>query len=418
ILAGTVATSVAPKVPPQPIAANVRLFVVEHKRFRLARYQARCTVSLAARLTAIRCQTNLHRTPRTAVGTGFGGSTSVSSMRRKARSESRKDAPTGAVPRASGSVATAGRSAGRSRRRWLIGIAALLTATAAVWRWGPWSDRPEQDPRPGADRIPLPALSSSPFLNTRAEVAYVGSEACRSCHPRHHLSFRRTGMGRSMAQIDLGQEPPDGDFEHPPSKRRYQVRHKNGQLWHREILATDGPGETLLAEFPLSYVIGSGRHSRSYLVEVDGFLTESPVTWYASKKHWDMSPGYDGPEQEGFARPVDESCLFCHAGRVENLGGSLHKLRVVEAPISCERCHGPGALHVASRRAEADGAAADDIDNTIVNPAHLTRDLAEAICQQCHLQSSAMALARGRKLTDYRPGLPWQEFKHDYQLES
>src|SRR5262245_50353600 len=110
-------------------------------------------------------------------------------MRRKARSESRKDAPKSALPCASGSVATAGQSAGRSRRRWLIGIVALLTAAAAVWRWGPWSGPPEQDPRPGADRIALPAISSSPFLNTRAEVAYVGSEACRSCHARQHLSF-------------------------------------------------------------------------------------------------------------------------------------------------------------------------------------------------------------------------------------
>lgn len=261
-------------------------------------------------------------------------------------------------------------------------------------------------------------ISSSPFLNTRAEVAYVGSEACRACHVRHELSFRRTGMGRSMARLDVSQEPADGDFEHPPSKRRYQVRRHDGQLWHRELLATDGVGETLLAEFPLQYVVGSGRHSRTYLVEADGFLTESPVTWYASKKRWDMSPGYDGPDQEGFARPVDESCLFCHAGRVENLGGSLHKLRVVEAQISCERCHGPGALHVARHQAGTDGAAGDEVDYTIVNPAHLARELAEAICQQCHLQSSAMALARGRKLTEYRPGLPWQEFKHDYQLES
>jgi hypothetical protein len=339
-------------------------------------------------------------------------------MPHKARSEPKKAAPGGAVPCASSSAAATGQSARRLRRRWLIGLAALVTAALAAWRWGPWSGPTEQVPRAGADRFPLPAISSSPFLNTRADVAYVGSEACRACHARHDLSFRRTGMGRSMAQLDPSQEPPDGAFAHLLSKRRYQVRRTDGQLWHRELLTTDGAGETLLAEFPLKYVVGSGRHSRTYLVEVDGFLTESPVTWYASKKRWDMSPGYDGPDQEGFARPVDESCLFCHAGRVENVGGSLHKLRIVEAQISCERCHGPGALHVARQRAEADGAIASDIDYTIVNPAHLARDLAEAICQQCHLQTSATALARGRKLTDYRPGLPWQDFKHDYQLES
>jgi predicted CXXCH cytochrome family protein len=54
------------------------------------------------------------------------------------------------------------------------------------------------------------------------------------------------------------------------------------------------------------------------------------------------------------------------------------------------------------------------IDYTIVNPAHLSRDLAEAICQQCHVSPSLAVAARGRKLADFRPGLRLQDFWHVY----
>src|SRR5262249_46486789 len=172
--------------------------------------------------------------------------------------------------------------------------------------------------------------------------------------------------------------------------------------------------EVVLSDYPLKYVVGSGRHSLTYLVEADGFLVESPVTWYTSKKQWGMSPGYDQPVHLGFERPADEGCLICHAGRAEAVEGSWHRMRVTEAAIGCERCHGPGSLHV-ERHTGPDGGAAKPptgTDNTIVNPAHLPRELAEAVCQQCHLRGSATVPAPGSKQSDFRPGLPLQRFRH------
>jgi predicted CXXCH cytochrome family protein len=274
-----------------------------------------------------------------------------------------------------------------------------------------------QDPPAKPATIPIPPLSSSPFLNTKPEARFVGSEACRSCHQGRTASFRRSGMGRSMAAVDLAREPPDASFDHPLSKRRYQVRRKDGQLWHRELLLTDGKGEVLLSEYPLRYVVGSGHHSLTYLVEADGFLVESPVTWYTSRKAWGMSPGYDRPEHFGFERPVGEGCLICHAGQARAVGGGVHRMHIDEAAIGCERCHGPGSLHV-ERHAGRKGPVAEsaEVDYTIVNPTRLSRDLAEAICQQCHLRASATVILRGRKPEDFRPGLPRQDFHADYYL--
>src|SRR5262245_15300935 len=196
-------------------------------------------------------------------------------------------------------------NAGVPRRRWRAGAFAaviLFVAGAALW-WFARRERP-----PATVSFPIPALSSSPFLNTKPGVPFVGSDACRDCHPSEHASYRRTGMGRSMAEVDLDREPPDAQFDHVLSKRRYQVCRKDGRLWHRELLLTGAAGkadigdEIVLSEFPLKYVVGSGRHSLTYLVEADGFLVESPVTWYTSKQAWGMSPGYDKPNHSAFER--------------------------------------------------------------------------------------------------------------------
>jgi Flp pilus assembly protein TadD len=75
--------------------------------------------------------------------------------------------------------------------------------------------------------------------------------------------------------------------------------------------------------------------------------------------------------------------------------------------IGCERCHGPGRLHVQQREA---GEPPGGLDDTIVNPAHLEPSLREAVCQQCHLMGEERVARRGRNLFDYRPGLPLHLF--------
>ena len=297
--------------------------------------------------------------------------------------------------------------------------AAVLAATRGLWQT-PADPQSAQTPATGtaaADPFPLTPISESPFENTRSGVAYVGSQACVDCHDEEHESFRHTGMGRSMSRVDLSREPPDGQFDHAPSGRRYQVVRRDGWMWHRELLITDGPEETIVSEFPVKWVTGSGRHSLTYLVETDGFLVESPITWYTSRQAWGMSPGYDRPEHQSFQREVGQGCLVCHAGRSEAVEDSLHRMKISEATIGCERCHGPGELHV-KKHAASTATADDPIDHSIVNPAHLSRELAEAVCQQCHLRAAATVVSRGRTIDDYRPGLPLSDFRQDYALDS
>ena len=299
---------------------------------------------------------------------------------------------------------------------------AVLAGVGVVWgvvlrEPAPVATPPASPPAPAPDAsFPLTPLSSSPYLNTGPDAKYVGSDACRTCHPDRHESFRRTGMGRSMATVDPAREPPDATYDHAPSRRSYQLARKDGQVWHRELLLSAAP-EVVLAEYPMKFVVGSGRHSLTYLCEADGFLVESPATWYTARRGWAMSPGYTDPNQLGFERATGEGCLNCHAGRAEAIDGSLHRMKVIEAAISCERCHGPGSLH-AERHRDRPAPAKRERDFTIVNPRRLPRELAESICQQCHLRPTAVVVARGRTFADFRPGLPLSDVLQAYQLES
>ena len=148
----------------------------------------------------------------------------------------------------------------RAPRRWLLRGTGLVAVALALLVW---ANRWHKPPRAATDPFALPPLEPSPFLNTSPDVRYVGSQACVACHKDECTSFRCTGMGRSMATVDLAQEPSDGAFDHPASKRGYQIVRKAGALWHREWLLTDKPREVLLEEHPVKYVVGSGNHSRA-----------------------------------------------------------------------------------------------------------------------------------------------------------
>ena len=69
----------------------------------------------------------------------------------------------------------------------------------------------------------------------------------------------------------------------------------------------------LTAEYAIDYQIGAGILAHSYITQVNGYLFESPATWFRSSG-WDVSPGYAPAPAVDFDRPITETCLFCHAG--------------------------------------------------------------------------------------------------------
>ncbi len=250
------------------------------------------------------------------------------------------------------------------------------------------------------------------YENGRPGVKYVGTQQCIDCHRDQHASYLKTTHSVATTKTDPESEPASEGFEHALSGHRYEIERKDGDLVHREILRDSEGREISVTEEVIAYSVGSGTHGKSYLYQSGDFVAQSPLTWYRDTGSWHMSPGYDTPAHKSFRRKITTECLFCHVGSIDQRAHNPYQFEIVETTIGCERCHGPGELHVAKYRNDPDAAGED---NTIVNPGKLERRLSEAICQQCHLQGACMATVSGKEEWDYRPGLPLTDFRIDYQ---
>ncbi len=280
----------------------------------------------------------------------------------------------------------------------LAGVAALV-ARRAPWRTGGPPGRPADAGEPD------PRLSyAGPYRNVHPAVRYVGDAVCTGCHEGIAASYARHPMGRSLVPAaELAGRQRYGPDAHNPFDalgRRFRAEREGDRLWHRQAVL-DEAGQPLaeLAQ-EVRWVIGSGAKGYSYLAERDGYLLQTSISWFTQKQRWDLSPGYGPSVLAG--RVVPASCLFCHANRLREDPERPDRFvaPVFEGHgIGCERCHGPGELH-----------AAGDLDHTIVNPARLPPALRDAVCEQCHLEGEARVVRAGRRLFDYRPGLPLHDF--------
>ncbi|MCI0459694.1 MAG: tetratricopeptide repeat protein [Gemmataceae bacterium] len=304
-------------------------------------------------------------------------------------------------------------------RKWVTGpllVGGLLSlGLAAAW-WGGWRERLLSSGRSATESAPLedPRWTfATPYRNAHPEVQYVGDETCARCHPGHAQTYRQHPMGRSLAPVSsaVPVERYDEAAHNPLDALgfRYHIRRRGNQVFHQESVL-DARGHVVLAlEAEVHYAVGSGRRGRSYLVNRDGRLFESPLTWYPQKALWDLSPSY-AQRHRHFSRTISAGCLFCHSNRVLEVE---HTLNGFQPPIfqgyaiGCERCHGPGELHVRRQEQAQDYEGPDD---TIVNPRRLTPELREAVCQQCHLQGQYRVQRYGRHTFDFRPGLPLRQF--------
>ncbi len=284
-------------------------------------------------------------------------------------------------------------------------VALGLAGALAGWHWHRGRPPAEADEDP---RLTFP----TPYRNVRPGVAYVGDTACAPCHADIAKTYHEHPMGRSAAAVG-GEHGLErfGAGAHNPFQAgavTFRVERRDGRVFHQEQVVGEGGQAVAELEAEARFAVGSGRRGRSYLVERDGHLYESPISWFSQAGRWDLSPASTASTH--FNRAVGPDCLFCHVNRAEPVEGTVNRYRQPVLPdpaIGCERCHGPGALHAAARER---GDAVGGREDTIVNPARLPPELRESVCQQCHFQGVMRVLPRGRQPFDFRPGLPLRLF--------
>ncbi len=242
------------------------------------------------------------------------------------------------------------------------------------------------------------------YKNLAKGVGYAGMDKCRECHADVYETFIKTGMGQSLRQgvkamsnaifdnhavvyneeKDLYYKP----FLHNDSLYVLEYRLSGKDTIHRRIEK-------------ISYIVGSGHHTNSHFVDINGYFYQAPITFYTQDSVWDMAPGFADKGNNRFDRYLMPECITCHNNLPEFESKSLNKYPKMPTGIQCERCHGPGQLHVQARET---GQAVTVPDYSIVNPARLPKQLVMDLCIRCHLQGIT-TLNPGHSFFDFKPGM-------------
>ena len=258
--------------------------------------------------------------------------------------------------------------------------------------------------------------TTSPFLNTNDSVRYVGMQTCRGCHQDVFNTFIKTGMGQSWDYATLSKSKAVFD------KHTY-IYDSSNTMWYHPYWQKDS---LYICEFRLqgkdtihkriekiSYIVGSGQHTNSHLIYENGYLTQAPLTFYTQQGIWDLPPGFENGKNTRFSRIVGQECITCHNHFPETDFSAENKFSKIKTGIECERCHGPGSLHVSEKQKGNLVDIKTQTDYTIVNPKKLPRDLQLNVCQRCHLQGITV-LETGKSFYDYRPGKKLSASEHSF----
>lgn len=235
---------------------------------------------------------------------------------------------------------------------------------------------------------------------------YADDALCANCHADRAKTYAHVGMAKSFSRPRAGvfiedfAAPP---FFHERSRQYFEMRRRGDAIvFRRYQLAADG-APIHVFEQQVDWILGSGNHARTYLYRTPGGeLYQLPISWYTQTREWRMAPGYDRADHDGVLRRVRHECMFCHnaypAAGEQKLSYWRSQVFPAELPqgIGCQRCHGPGAKHVATPTRA-----------TIINPVRLGTRLRNDICYECHMQPTVIlaGLRRpGRDIYSFRPG--------------
>ncbi|MFO0355546.1 MAG: tetratricopeptide repeat protein [Sphingobacteriaceae bacterium] len=251
----------------------------------------------------------------------------------------------------------------------------------------------------------IPSFPDSTYYNHHDSAKYVGMNTCKQCHQSIYNSFIKTGMGKSF-NIATKQKSiayfENASIYDKFINMHYKAFFEKDSMFIQEF-RLEKNDTTYKRTEQVNYIIGSGQHTNSHIQSVNGYLNQMPMTFYSQKQKWDLPPGFENGVNTRFTRKIGLECMSCHNGYPNFVMGSENKYNYVPDGIDCERCHGPGSIHVHLKQTGKLVDTSKHIDYSIVNPSKLPIDLQFDVCQRCHLQGNAV-LKNDHSFYDFKPG--------------
>jgi hypothetical protein len=220
---------------------------------------------------------------------------------------------------------------------------------------------------------------------------YVGSRACRECHPGEYALYTRSGHSRTLraaAQAPVAQRLNGRTVADPEDAAvtwNYALR--DGRFTVQR--AERGKGDRL----DIEYAFGSDHHATTFVTVIDlakPRALEHRLTHYSQGDSLWITPGQraanpsPGTTSRGRELSPDETlkCFRCHATRMSAEGERELDASAMLPNVTCERCHGPARSHVTAARAGR---------TDLTMPYGIDRWTAESqlwLCGQCHRNPS------------------------------
>ena len=255
--------------------------------------------------------------------------------------------------------------------QFLAAAVAAAVATVAGCALRSSTSVPPPTPPPGPIVGTLPP---KPILRDGEPSPYTGSEACRTCHAKEFAAHRASPHSHTLRRVA-------NETDGPAFRTRQRLRDPRRGVEYGFTMGAEGPaflvedlGAGVQREVKPEYVLGSGRHGRTFLADEGGRLVECRASYFPERAHWDWTPGQGGAGTDG------QVCFPCHSTVVAVTGSRLNPGRSM-LNVGCERCHGPGSGHIASVKA---GRGAGPIFSYAGAPGALLVQM----CGECHRSPS------------------------------
>ena len=223
---------------------------------------------------------------------------------------------------------------------WWIAAALLLAVATALGLW--------------SVRAPAPATApAAPAAAAPPAASYVANTQCLGCHQTQAASWAGSHHAKAMAPASA--DTVRGDFD--DTQFRHQgVTTRFFRRGDKFFVHTDGPdGKT--ADFEVKYSFGVAP-LQQYLIETDGGrLQPLQIAWNTQTRKWfhllphEKAPPGDVLHWTGRYQTANTMCVACHTTGFDkryDAAADRFDSQWREVNVSCQSCHGPGSLHVAS----------------------------------------------------------------------
>jgi predicted CXXCH cytochrome family protein len=229
--------------------------------------------------------------------------------------------------------------------------------------------------------------ATSTLTPIQQSATYVGSATCRQCHQATYDRWKKTRMANVVTDPHVRPDVIIPDLSKPDplvTFKRDDIAFVYGSKWKQRYFTKVGDDY-----FPLGAQWDvANKVWRAYLVQPN-------TDWWV--------PFYPGGNDK---RPTGPLCDGCHSVNYD-----VKTKKVTEWNVGCEKCHGPGSLHVQN-----------PIASTIINPAKLDYVRANDTCIQCHSQGQPLKNPIEGRYYDWPVGFHlgldlkdfWQLDEHKY----